>query len=544
MSRSEANGMALRCRGWRQEGLLRLLENVLTVAEDPEHLVVYAALGKAARNRPAYEAIVRALLDLAEGETLIVQSGKPIAVLTTHARAPLVLMANCNLVGRWATEEVFYDLEQRGLICWGGLTAGCWQYIGSQGVLQGTYEILARAAERLGAPDLRGRFFLTAGLGGMGSAQPRAASMLGAASIVVEVDGERAAKRLNAGAVDAVTASLPEALAGIERAMAERRAWSVALVANAADVFPAIAAGRLRPDIVTDQTAAHDLLYGYVPQGYTPADARRERAANPQRLTAAGIRSIGVHVEAMLKLKDAGSIVFDNGNLIRSQAVRAGVARAYDIPVFTEAFLRPLFCEGIGPFRWIALSGDPADVHTIDEHLLKAFAHDASVTRWIRIAREKVPFEGLPARIAWLGHGARTALGLAVNDMVRSGALKGPIAFTRDHLDAGAMAHPKIMTENLRDGSDAIADWPLLNALVNCASQADLVAIHSGGGGYAGYMTSAGVTLIADGTGAAEERLRLTLTNDTSLGVLRYADAGYEEATRAADRAGLRWLKV
>jgi urocanate hydratase len=544
MSRSEANGMALRCRGWRQEGLLRLLENVLTVAEDPERLVVYAALGKAARNRPAYEAIVRALRDLAEGETLIVQSGKPIAVLTTHARAPLVLMANCNLVGRWANEEVFYDLEQRGLICWGGLTAGCWQYIGSQGVLQGTYEILARAAARLGVPDLRGRFFLTAGLGGMGSAQPRAASMLGAASIVVEVDGERAAKRLKAGAVDAVTASLPEALAGIERAMAERRAWSVALVANAADVFPAIAAGRVRPDIVTDQTAAHDLLYGYVPQGYTPADARRERAADPQRLTAAGIRSIGVHVEAMLKLKDAGSIVFDNGNLIRSQAVRAGVARAYDIPVFTEAFLRPLFCEGIGPFRWIALSGDPADVHAIDEHLLKAFAHDASVTRWIRIAREKVPFEGLPARIAWLGHGARTALGLAVNDMVRSGALKGPIAFTRDHLDAGAMAHPKIMTENLRDGSDAIADWPLLNALVNCASQADLVAIHSGGGGYAGYMTSAGVTLIADGTGAAEERLRLTLTNDTSLGVLRYADAGYEEATRAADRAGLRWLKV
>jgi urocanate hydratase len=544
MSRSDAHGTALRCRGWRQEGLLRLLENVLTVAEDPEHLVVYAALGKAARNRPAYEAIVGALRDLSESETLNVQSGKPIAVLATHARAPLVLMANCNLVGRWANEEVFYDLEQRGLICWGGLTAGCWQYIGSQGVLQGTYEILARVAERLGSPDLRGRFFLTAGLGGMGSAQPRAASMLGAASIVVEVDGERAAKRLNSGAVDAVTASLPEALAGVERAMAERRPWSVALVANAADVFPAIAAGRLRPDIVTDQTAAHDLLYGYVPQGYTPADARRERAANPQRLTAAGIRSIGIHVDAMLALKDAGSIVFDNGNLIRSQAVRAGVTRAYEIPVFTEAFLRPLFSEGIGPFRWIALSGDPADVQTIDQHLLEAFAHDASVTRWIRIAREKVPFEGLPARIAWLGHGARTALGLAVNDMVRSGALKGPIAFTRDHLDAGAMAHPKIMTENLRDGSDAIADWPLLNALVNCASQADLVAIHSGGGGYAGYMTSAGVTLIADGTAAAEERLRLTLTNDTSLGVLRYADAGYEEATRAADRAGLRWFKL
>ena len=498
----EFGGKPLRCRGWRQEGLLRLLENVLAVGEDPENLVVYAALGKAARNRPAYEAIVHALKTLADDETLIVQSGKPIAILTTHSRAPLVLMANCNLVGRWANEEVFYDLEQRGLICWGGLTAGCWQYIGSQGVLQGTFEILARAAVRLGAPDLAGRFFLTAGLGGMGSAQPRAASMLGAASITVEVDPERAAKRLESGAVHEVTDSLPRALEAVARAMSERRAWAVALVANAADVYPAIAAGSLRPDVVTDQTAAHDLLYGYVPQGYTPADVRRERERNPAKLTADGVRSIGVHVRAMLEFQRLGAIVFDNGNLIRSQAVRAGVTDAFDIPVFTEAFLRPLFCEGIGPFRWIALSGDGADIRTIDDYLLQAFAHDASVTRWIRIARDSVPFEGLPARIAWLGHGARTTLGLAVNDMVRDGTLKGPIAFTRDHLDGAAMAHPKIMTENMRDGSDAIADWPLLNALVNCASQADLVAIHSGGGGYAGFMTSAGVTLIADGTAA------------------------------------------
>lgn len=521
---------------------MRLLENVLTVAEDPERLVVYAALGKAARNRPAYEAIVAALKALAEDETLIIQSGKPIAVLKTHIRAPIVLMANCNLVGRWANEEVFYDLEQRGLICWGGLTAGCWQYIGSQGVLQGTYEILARAAARLGAPDLRGRFFLTAGLGGMGSAQPRAATLLGAASIVVEIDPERAAKRLESGAVDAVTTSLDQALAAIERAMTDRRPWSVALVGNAADIFPAIASGALRPHIVTDQTAAHDLLYGYIPQGYSPASARRERETDPSKLTAAGIRSIGVHVEAMLRFMDQGAIVFDNGNLIRSQAQRAGVSRAFEIPVFTEAFLRPLFCEGIGPFRWIALSGDGADIRAIDDHLLSAFAHDQSVTHWIRIARDSVPFEGLPARIAWLGHGARTALGVAVNEMVRNGTLRGPVAFTRDHLDAGAMTHPKIMTENLRDGSDAITDWPLLNALVNCASQADLVAIHSGGGGYAGYMTSAGVTVIADGTAAADERLRLTLTNDTSLGVLRYADAGYETAAQAADKAGLRRL--
>ena len=537
-----AGGKEMRCRGWRQEGLLRLLENVVAVGEDPEHLVVYAALGKAARNRPAYEAIIGALKDLREGETLIVQSGKPIAILATHARAPLVLMANCNIVGRWAREEVFYDLEQRNLICWGGLTAGCWQYIGSQGVLQGTYEILARCAARLGFADLRGRFFLTAGLGGMGSAQPRAAGMLGAASVVVEVDPERAAKRLKAGAVDALTDSVTDALEGVGRAMSERRAWSVALVGNAADVFPAIATGPLCPDVVTDQTAAHDLLYGYVPQGYTPADARRERSEDPARLTAAGLRSIGLHVEAMLRFKDKGAIVFDNGNLIRSQAARAGVARAFDIPVFTEAFLRPLFCEGIGPFRWIALSGDGADIRAIDEYLLAAFADNAPVANWIRVAREAVPFEGLPARIAWLGHGARTALGLAVNGMVHSGALRGPIAFTRDHLDAGAMTHPRIMTENLLDGSDAVADWPLLNALVNCASQADLVAIHSGGGGYSGYMTSAGVTVIADGTGAAEERLRLALTNDTSLGVLRYADAGYDEAIRTAEKAGLRRL--
>jgi urocanate hydratase len=537
-----ADCTGMRCRGWRQEGLLRLLENVLTVAEDPEHLIIYAALGKAARSWAAYEAIVGALKELRDGETLIVQSGKPIAVLATHARAPLVLMANCNIVGRWANEEVFYDLEQRGLICWGGLTAGCWQYIGSQGVLQGTYEILARAAARLGAADLRGRFFLTAGLGGMGSAQPRAASMLGSASIVVEVDGARAAKRLQAGAVDALTDSLSDALAGVQRAMTERRAWSVALLGNAADVFPAIAAGPLCPDIVTDQTPAHDLLNGYVPQGYTPVDARRERAENPAQLTAAGLRSIGLHVEAMLRFKDLGAIVFDNGNLIRSQASRAGVSRAFEIPVFTEEFLRPLFCEGIGPFRWIALSGDGADIRAIDDYLLRAFADNASVTNWIGIARDAVPFEGLPARIAWLGHGARTALGLAVNDMVRTGALRGPIAFTRDHLDAGAMTNPKIMTENLLDGSDAIADWPLLNALVNCASQADLVAIHSGGGGYAGYMTSAGVTVIADGTSAAEERLNLTLTNDTSLGVLRYADAGYDAAARMAEKAGLRRL--
>ena len=399
---------------------MRLLENVLAVGEDPENLVVYAALGKAARNRPAYEAIVRALKTLADDETLIVQSGKPIAILTTHSRAPLVLMANCNLVGRWANEEVFYDLEQRGLICWGGLTAGCWQYIGSQGVLQGTYEILARAAARLGLPDLAGRFFLTAGLGGMGSAQPRAASMLGAASITVEVDPERAAKRLETGAVDEVTDSLPRALESVGRAMAERRAWAVALVANAADVYPAIAAGALRPDVVTDQTAAHDLLYGYVPQGYSPAEVRRERERDPAKLTADGVRSIGVHVQAMLEFQKLGAIVFDNGNLIRSQAVRAGVDPRIRDPGVHRGVPAAAVLRGNRPFpldrALRGRRGHPRDRRSPAQRLRRMMPPSPAGSA---IARDAVPFEGLPARIAWLGHGARTSLGLAVNDMVR-----------------------------------------------------------------------------------------------------------------------------
>jgi urocanate hydratase len=529
----------LRCRGWRQEGLLRLLENVLAVGEDPQHLVVYAALGKAARDWPAYEGIVAALKRMQEGETLVVQSGKPIGLMRTHRESPLVLMANCNLVGRWAREEVFYDLEQRGLICWGGLTAGAWQYIGSQGVIQGTYEIFARIAEQLGLADLAGRFVLTAGLGGMGGAQPLAARLAGAAALVIEVDPARIAKRLQVGYLDQEAGSLDEALALIERWRAERRAASVGLCANAAEIYPQLVARGITPDVVTDQTSAHDLVYGYVPIGYPPTLTRAERASRAAELTQASLESIARQVTAMLQFRARGAVVFDNGNLIRTQAKRAGIERAFDIPVFTEAFLRPLFCRGIGPFRWIALSGREADIHRIDELVLREHADDRIVTRWIRLASQAVPFEGLPARIAWLGHGARTRLALAVNSMVARGELAAPIAFTRDHLDAAAMAHPHIMTEHLRDGSDAISDWPLLNALLNCASRADLVAIHSGGGGYAGYMTSAGVTLIADGSAAAAERLRATLDNDTGLGVLRYADAGYPEALEEARRAQL-----
>lgn len=537
-------GATLRCRGWRQEGLLRLLENVLAVGEAPDRLVIYAALAKAARDWPSHDRIVATLKTMDEGETLLVQSGKPIGLLQTHARAPLVIMANCNLVGQWARAEVFYELERKNLICWGGLTAGDWQYIGSQGVIQGTYEIFARIAERQFGGDLVGRFVLTAGLGGMGGAQPLAGRMANAAILCVEVDEERIRRRMDIGYLEARARDLDDALAMIRAAQADRRPLSVGLLGNAAEVYPAILARGVVPDVVTDQTSAHDLLYGYIPSGYSVAQARAARDADPQGLMTAGTRSIVAHVRAMLGFMRAGAVVFDNGNLIRTQAKKGGLNDAFEIPIFSEAFLRPLFCRGIGPFRWVALSGDPGDIARIDDLVLERFPGNRVVGEWIRKARAQVPFQGLPARIAWLGHGERTELGLAVNDLVRQGRLAAPIAFTRDHLDAGAMAHPNIMTERMRDGSDAIADWPLLNAMVNCASMADLVAIHSGGGGYAGYMTSAGVTLVADGSAAADERLRLSLTNDTATGVMRYADAGYEDALDEARRKGVRHFRL
>lgn len=532
-------GNTLRCKGWRQEGLLRLLENVLAVGENPSNLIVYAALGKAARNWPSHDRIVETLRTMEEDETLIVQSGKPIGLLRTHTRAPIVIMANCNMVGQWAKAENFYELEKQGLICWGGLTAGDWQYIGSQGVIQGTYEIFSRIAERNFGGSLAGRFALTAGLGGMGGAQPLAGRLANAAILCVEIDEARIRKRLDTGYLDAQAPDLDSALGMIRQAQSAGRGLSVGICANAAEIYPEIQKRGIVPDIVTDQTSAHDLLYGYIPAGFSLAEVRDLRENDPKRLMAASTQSIVRHVQAMLAFQKAGSVVFDNGNLIRTQAKNGGVADAFDIPIFTE-FLRPLFSRAIGPFRWIALSNEPDDIAKIDSFLLERFPDNRIVTNWIRLAREHVPFEGLPARIAWLGHGERTDLGLAVNAMVRRGELAGPIAFTRDHLDAGAMAHPNIMTERMRDGSDAIADWPLLNAMINCSSQADLVAIHSGGGGYSGYMTSAGVTLIADGTAEADERLRLTLDNDTSLGVMRYADAGYEEAIEEAKSKQLR----
>ena len=538
------SGSNLRCRGWRQEGLLRLLENVLAVGEDPANLVVYAALGKAARDWPSHDKIVETLRTMAEGETLIVQSGKPIGLIKTHDKAPVVIMANCNMVGQWAKAENFYEWQNRNLICWGGLTAGDWQYIGSQGVIQGTYEIFMRIAERHFNNSLKGRFILTAGLGGMGGAQPLAGRMAGAVILCVEIDEQRITKRMTNGFLAHRADDLDAAISMIEAARREGQATSIGLLGNAADIYETLLARGIIPDVVTDQTSAHDLIYGYVPAGYSLAEVRRMRESDPKTLMQESCATIVRHVRAMLGFKRAGAVVFDNGNLIRTQAREGGVADAFDIQIFTEAYLRPLFARAIGPFRWISLANDSEDIRKIDDHLLEAFPHNHILANWVALARVHVPFEGLPARIAWLGHGERTALAVAVNRMVRDGELSGPIAFTRDHLDAGAMAHPNIMTERMRDGSDAIADWPLLDALAMCSSQADLVAIHSGGGGYSGYMTSAGVTLIADGSREAEERLNLALTNDTSLGVMRYADAGYEEAFDEIRAKGLRHFRL
>ena len=537
-------GPELRAKGWRQEGLLRLLENVLSVGEDPANLVVYAALGKAARNWASHKAIVKALTEMDEDQTLLIQSGKPVGLLKTHAKAPLVIMANCNIVGQWAKAEVFYELQRKGLICWGGLTAGAWQYIGSQGVIQGTYEIFMRIAEKRFGGSLAGRFILTAGLGGMGGAQPLAGRMAGAAILCVDIDPERAAKRKAVGYLEHVAPDLDTALTMIGEAVKEKRATSIGLVGNAAEVYPEIARRGIVPDIVTDQTSAHDLVYGYVPKGMSLDQVKGLRDDGQGQLMAASRASIVEHVSAMLEFQKRGAEVFDNGNLIRTQAREGGVADAFDIPIFTEAYLRPLFARAIGPFRWMALSGEESDIARIDDLVLEMFPDNRIVTNWIRLARENIPFEGLPARIAWLGHGERTALALAVNRLVANGELRGPVAFSRDHLDAGAMAHPNIMTERMKDGSDAIADWPLLDAMLLSSSMADLVVVHSGGGGYAGYMTSCGVTLVADGTPAAAERLEHALTNDTALGVIRYADAGYEESFEEIEAKGIGYVPV
>jgi urocanate hydratase len=530
----------LRCRGWRQEAILRLLENNLAIAEDPENLVVYAAHAKAARDHDSLRGIVAALTHLRDGETLVVQSGKPIAVLPTGPRSPAVLLANGNLVGRWATPEVFYDLERRNLIAWGGLTAGCWQYIGSQGVLQGTYETFAQVAREHFGGTLRGRLTVSAGLGGMGSAQPVAISrMLGGVTLVAEVDAEKAVRRHEAGTVDHITWSVDEAL---DAALAAREAGeptAIAVVANAADLLEGLLEREVTPDVVTDLTAAHDLRAGYVPAGMSLEEVAALRRGDPGKLESLALATMVRHVRAMLALRERGAVVFDYGNNIRPHAASGGVSEALTIDIFTARYIRPLFCRGIGPFRWICLSGDDADLATVDELCLELFDGIERITDWIRLAREHVARQGLPARIAWLGHGERDRLALAVNDAVADGRLRAPVAFTRDHMDSGSMTHPNIISEAMADGSDAVSDWPLLNALLTTASGADLVALHAGGGGYAGYSQSAGMTVVATGDEDGAARLAGALHVDTALGVLRHADAGYEQARACAREHGL-----
>ena len=520
-----------------------MLENTVENGERPEDLVIYGALAKAARDWPSYDRIVAALRGLEEGHTLVVQSGKPIGVFRTGPTAPLVLMATSNLVGRWATSEHFYALERRGLIIWGGYTAADWQYIGSQGIVQGTYQTFAAVAEAHFGGSLAGRLAVTAGLGGMGGAQPLAIAMAGGVALCVEVDPARIRRRRETGYLERETRSLDEALAWARDALARREPLSIGLLGNAAEVLPALARRGVVPDVVTDQTSAHDLRYGYVPADMTPERVLMLREREPETLMAAARESVAQHVRTMLAWQAAGAVAFEYGNNIRAQAAEAGVAEAFRIPVFTERYIRPFFCRGIGPFRWVAVSGAPEDIDAIDELVLREFGDDRIVADWIRLARRHVRFQGLPARIAWLGHGERARLAGLVNDAVAAGRLRGPVAFTRDHLDAGGVAQPFRETEGMPDGSDAVADWPLLDALLTCASGADLVALHGGGGGYAGYYQSAGLTVVADGTEAAARRLTSALDADTGLGILRYADAGCPEAVAAARAHDLRSLQ-
>jgi urocanate hydratase len=535
-------GTTLTCRGWQQEAALRMLMNNLDpeVAENPDALVVYGGTGRAARSWEAFDAIVRELRRLADDETLLVQSGKPVAVFRTHEWAPRVLIANSNLVGKWATWDVFRDLERRGLTMYGQMTAGSWIYIGTQGILQGTYETFAELARQHFGGTLRGRIVLTAGLGGMGGAQPLAVTMNDGVVIAIEVDEARARRRLDIGYVDRLTDIPDEALVWARASAAAGEAASIALVGNAAEIEPAWAKAGERFDVVTDQTSAHDSLVGYVPAEISLADADELRRALPDEYVRRSMRSMADHVRAMRAFRAAGAVVFDYGNNLRAQAFDAGVADAFDYPGFVPAFVRPLFCEGRGPFRWAALSGDPADIARTDAAILELFPEDAGLRRWITMAQAKVPFQGLPARICWLGYGERARAGLEFNRLVAAGELAAPIVIGRDHLDAGSVASPNRETEAMLDGSDAIADWPLLNALVNTAAGATWVSIHHGGGVGIGYSQHAGMVVVADGTELAAQKLERVLTTDPGMGVVRHVDAGYERAIEVARERGIR----
>jgi urocanate hydratase len=535
-------GTELNARSWATEAPLRMLLNNLDreVAERPEELIVYGGSGKAARSPEALRALVRSLLTLGEDETLLVQSGKPVGVFRTSPAAPRVLIANSLLVPRWATWEEFRRLEGLGLTMFGQMTAGSWIYIGTQGILQGTYQTFAAAGEKhFGSPDLSGRTILTAGLGGMGGAQPLAATMAGAAILCVEVDPARIERRLETRYLDEACESLDEALARVRAAAEERKALSVGLLGNAAEVVPELAARGEQFDFVTDQTAAHDPLNGYMPAGLGVKEAAELRERDPEEYLRRARSSIARHVEALLEYVRAGSYVFDYGNNLRGEALEAGVEQAFTYPGFVPAYIRPLFCRGVGPFRWAALSGDPEDIAAIDRTLLELFPDDAALQRWLALAPGRVAFQGLPARICWLGYGDRARAGLAINELVRNGEVKAPVVIGRDHLDSGSVASPYRETEAMRDGSDAIADWPILNALVNVAAGATWVSVHHGGGVGIGNSIHAGMVVVADGSTDAAERLERVLTTDPGTGVLRHADAGYPEAIAAAEQHGL-----
>jgi len=534
-------GTTISCKGWQQEAALRMLMNNLDpdVAERPQDLVVYGGTGRAARSWEAFDAICDALRRLENDETLLIQSGRPVGVFRTHAWSPRVLLANSNLVGRWANWEYFRELERAGLIMYGQMTAGSWIYIGSQGILQGTYETFGAVARMKFGGSLAGRFVLTAGLGGMGGAQPLAATLNGAAILGIEVDEARIDKRLETGYCDRKTSSLDEALAWIREATSAKQALSVGLVGNAAEILPELVRRDVTPDVLTDQTSAHDTLNGYVAAGLSLDEAAALRRTDPQEYVHRANASIVEHVKAMLVMQQRGAVSFDYGNNIRTVAMDNGVENAFDIPGFVPEYVRPLFCEGKGPFRWVALSGDPKDLARTDDLVLELFPHDEHLRRWITMARERVHFQGLPARICWLGQGERAKFGVALNDLVAKGELSAPIVIGRDHLDTGSVASPFRETEAMKDGSDAIADWPILNALLNTASGASWVSFHHGGGVGIGNSLHAGQVIVADGTPEMRVRLERVLTNDPGIGVARHADAGYDIAIATAEAQGI-----
>jgi len=535
-------GTTITCKGWHQEAAMRMLMNNLDpeVAEKPDELIVYGGTGKAARNWEAFDAIVDTLRTLGNDETFLIQSGKPVGVFRTHEYAPRVLIANSLLVPKWATWEHFRELERKGLIMFGQMTAGSWIYIGTQGILQGTYETFSAVAKKHFGGDLRGKLVLTAGLGGMGGAQPLAVTMNEGVLIAAEVDVSRIKRRLETGYLDTYTDSLDEALSLADEALKDNRPLSIGVLGNAADVFPEMVKRGRIPDVVTDQTSAHDELNGYVPAGIPYEEALELRKKDPDRYIKMAFESMVRHVEAILEMKKQGAVAFDYGNNLRGQAFKAGLKEAFDYPGFVPAYIRPLFCEGKGPFRWVALSGDPRDIRKTDEIVLKLFPEDESLVRWIRLSSERVKFQGLPARICWLGYGERERFGLAINEAISKGEISAPIVIGRDHLDCGSVASPSRETEKMKDGSDAIADWPILNALLNAVSGASWVSVHHGGGVGMGLAIHAGMVIVADGTKEMEKRLSRVLTNDPGIGIARHADAGYEKAINVAKKKGIK----